>query len=87
MKLLNQYRNLITLVIVTIIILVTVASDPLGTAVKRKQERAAIRNQIAIEQAEAEKRIAIIKAEQEAEIIRIHQSLGDVDTADVLFTD
>ena len=43
---------------------------------KRKQEREHIRNQIAIEQAETDKRIAIIKAEKEAELDSILEKYG-----------
>ena len=84
MKLLKRYKNLILLVAAIIVAICIIASDPLGTAVKHRHEREAIRNRIAIEQAETEKRIAIIKAEKEAELIRIHQSLGNVETEDVV---
>ena len=82
-QILKQYRNLIGLVTVTILIIIVLASDPLGMVVKRRQERAAVWNQIAIEKAETEKRIAIIQAEQEAELIRIHQGLCDVTAEDI----
>ena len=83
-QILSQYRNLIALVIVVILIVTLVASDPLGIVMKRKQEIAEIRNQIMIEEAEAEKKVAIIKAEQEAELIRIHQGLCEVTADDLI---
>ena len=84
MKLLKQYKNLILLVTAIIVVICIIASDPIGTAVKHRYEREAVKNQTAIEKAETEKRIAIIKAEQEAELIRIHQSLGNVDAEDMI---
>ena len=84
MKILKQYKNLIALVAAVILVIGIIASDPLGIIAKRKYERAAIRNQIAIEQAQTQKRITVIRAEQEAEMIRIYQSLGDVDAEDMI---
>ncbi len=83
MKYLKQYRNLIMVVLGVILVICVIAADPLGIIVKRQQERAQIRNQIAIEEAETAKQIALIQAEQEAELIRIHQGIVSVSAADI----
>ena len=77
MKLLKQYKNLIMLVAVIVLAICVVASDPLGMIAGRKLARERIYNQIAIEEAETEKRIAVIKVEQKAEMIRIYQGIGN----------
>lgn len=68
---LKQYKNLILLVTAVILLVALIAADPLGFCAQRSHDRAAIRNQIAIEKAEAEKQIAIIKAQTDAELKRI----------------
>ena len=67
----HQYRHLLLLGIIVIALAVLIASDPLGFCVRRTHDRAAIRNQMAIEKAETEQRIAIIRAQTEAEMKRI----------------
>lgn len=67
----KQYKNLILLAVAVILLVTLIASDPLGFCAKRAHDRAAIRNQMAIEKAEADKQIAIIKAQTDAELKRI----------------
>lgn len=74
-KKIKQYRNLILLVAVIAAVISLFAADPLGYAAKKQHERAAIRNQIAVEKAEAEKQVAILQAEKEAEVKRIEISI------------
>ena len=89
---LKQYKNLILLVLAVVFMIILIAADPLGFCAKRAHERAAIRNEMAIEKAEAERQIAIIKAQTDAELERIGQGLetdmsepeGDTTGADVL---
>ena len=69
----KQYKNLILVVGVALLLVVLIAADPLGFCAKRSHDRAAIQNQIAIEKAEAEKQIAIIKAQTDAELKRIER--------------
>lgn len=71
----KQYKNLILVVGIVLLLIVAIASDPLGFCAQRSHDRAAIRNQIAIEKAEAEKEIAIIKAQTDYELKRIGQGL------------
>ncbi len=71
----KQYKNLILVVGITLLLVVLIAVDPLGFYAKRSHDRAAIQNQIAIEKAEAEKEIAIIKAQTDYELKRIGQGL------------
>lgn len=71
----KQYKNLILVVGIAVLMVVLVASDPLGFCAQRSHDRAAIRNQMAIEKAEAEKEIAVIKAQTEYELKRIEQGL------------
>ncbi len=78
MKILKQYKHLIIVVLGIIVVICVIVSDPFGMIVRRQQERAQIRNRIAIEEAETAKQIALIKAQQEAELIRIHQGIGSV---------
>ena len=68
---LKRYKNLILLSAAVILLIALVASDPLGFCAQRTHDRAAIRNQMAIEKAEADKQIAIIKAQTDAELKRI----------------
>ncbi len=82
MKVLKQYKNMILLAVAIVLIISIIAMDPLGMIEKRRHERAEIRNRIAIEEAETAKRIALIQAEREAELIRIHQGLGSVSAGD-----
>ncbi len=82
MKFLKQYKNMILLAVAIVLIIGIIAMDPLGMIAKRRHERAEIRNRIAIEEAETAKRIALIQAEREAELIRIHQGLGSVSAGD-----
>lgn len=70
---LKQYKNLIILSAIVLGVIVLVASDPLGYFAERRHQRALIYNRIAIERAEAEKEVAIIKASMEAELVRIRQ--------------
>lgn len=69
----KQYKNLIVLVMGLILVIVITAADPLGFFAERRHQRAAIRNQIAIEKAETEKQIALIKAEKDAGLLRIQR--------------
>lgn len=69
----KQYKNLILLSLAVILLTALIASDPLGFCTQRAHNRAAIRNQMAIEKAEADQRIAIIKAQTDAELKRIAQ--------------
>ena len=71
----KQYKNLILVVGIALLLMVLIVSDPLGFCAQRSHDRAAIRNQIAIEKAEAEKEIAIIKAQTDYELKRIGQGL------------
>ncbi len=71
----KQYKNLILVVGVALLLVVLIAADPLGFCAKRSHDRAAIQNQIAIEKAEAEKEIAIIKAQTDYELKQIGQGL------------
>ena len=71
----KQYKNLILLVLAAVFLIVLIAADPLGFCTRRVQEREAVRNEMAIEKAEAEKKIAIIKAQTDAELDRIRQGL------------
>ena len=71
----KQYKNLILLVIGVILIVTLIASDPLGYCARRSYERAAIRNQMAIERAETEYQIAVIEAKRNAVIKRIENGL------------
>ena len=84
LKVIKQYKNLIALIIAVVLIIAVIASDPLGCMARRRHERAAIRNQIAIEQAETDKRLAVIKAEKEAEIIRVYQGFGNVSEKELI---
>ena len=72
---LKQYKNLILLVLAAVFILILIVADPLGFCAKRAHERAAIRNEMAIEKAEAERQIAIIRAQTDAELERISRGL------------
>ena len=67
----KQYRNLIFLLLAMAAAAGLLASDPLGCVAKRRYERAAIMNRMAIEKAETEKQIAVTEAEKEAEVKRI----------------
>ena len=80
-KKIKQYKNQILVVGIVLLMVILIAADPLGFCAKRSHERAAIRNQIAVEKAEAEKEIAIIKAQTDYELKRIGQGLPV--TADV----
>ena len=71
----KQYKNLILLVLAAVFLIVLIAADPLGFCTRRAQEREAVRNEMAIEKAEAEKKIAIIKAQTDAELDRIRQGI------------
>ena len=71
----KQYKNLILVVGIALLLVVLIASDPLGFCTQRSHDRAAIRNQIAIEKAEAEKEITIIRARTEYELKQIEQGL------------
>ena len=71
----QQYKNLILFTVAVVFLIILIACDPLGYCAKRGHERAAIRNEIAIEKAEAEKQIAIIKAQTDAELERIKNGL------------
>jgi len=68
---LKQYKNLILLVIAVLLVIALIAADPLGFCTQRAHDRAAIRNQMEIEKALTEREIAIIKAQTEAELLRI----------------
>ena len=74
-KKIKQYKNLILVVGIALLLAVLIAVDPLGFCTKRSHDRAAIQNQIAIEKAETEKEIAIIKAQTDYELKRIGQGL------------
>ena len=74
-KKIKQYKNLILVVGIALLLIALIASDPLGFCAKRSYERAAVRNQMAIEKAEADKEIAIIKAQTDYELKRIGQGL------------
>ena len=67
----RQFKNLIMLLVVIVVLLACLLSDPLGYFVARAKYKAQIMNEIAIENAETAKKIAIIKAETEAELLRI----------------
>lgn len=71
----KQYKNLILVAALAVIFIALAAADPLGYAAERAHSRAAIRNRMAIEKAEAEKEIAIIKARTEAELKQIELSI------------
>ena len=72
---LKQYKNLMLVVLAVVFLIILIAADPLGFCAKRAHERAAIRNEMAIEKAEAERQIAIIKAQTDAELERISRGL------------
>ena len=72
---LKQYKNLILLVLAVVFLIILIAADPLGFCAKRAHERAAIRNEMAIEKAEAEKKTAMIKSQTVAQLERIRQGL------------
>ena len=74
-KKIKQYKNLILVVGIALLLAVLIAADPLGFCAKRSHDMAAIQNRIAIEKAEAEKKIAIIKAQTDYELKRIGQGL------------
>ena len=82
----KQYKNLILLVTAVVLVIVILAIDPVGFFVERAHQRALIQNQIAIEKAETEKRIAIIQAEADAELVRIREGLPAEQT-DTVSTD
>ena len=67
----KQYKNLILLVAAVVFMVVLIVMDPLGYCAERVHERAAIYNQMEIEKAEAEKEIAVIRAQMEKELKRI----------------
>ena len=67
----KQFKNLIFLVLGILLFCLVLALDPLGYFAMRRQHRAVNLNQIAIAQAETDKRIAIIHAETEAELLKI----------------
>ena len=67
----KQFKNLILLVIGISLFCLILTLDPLGYFAVCRQYRAVILNQIAIAQAETDKRIAIIQAETEAELLKI----------------
>ena len=69
----RQYKNLILVAALAVIFIALLCGDPLGFFARRAHERAAIHNQMAIEKAEAEKEIALIQAQTEAELRRIGQ--------------
>ena len=79
----RQYKNLILLSVAVILLVALIASDPLGFCAQRAHDRAAIYNQMAVEKAEAEKQIAIIRAQTDAELERIAKG-GDL-TEDVSY--
>ena len=85
----KQYKNLILLIIAAVLLTVLIVADPLGFCARRAQQRAAIYNQMAVEKAEAEKEIAIIKARTKAELSRIQKGLDVVETESdvVILTD
>ena len=68
---LKQYKNLILLTAAVIFLVVIIAADPLGFCVQRAHDRAAVRNQMTIEKAETDQRVAIITARTEAVLRRI----------------
>ena len=67
----KQYKNLILIAVAILLIIGIITSDPLGYVAERRHQRALIQNQIAVEKAEAEKQIAIIRAQTDAELERI----------------
>jgi len=79
---LKQYKNLILLVAAFLLVIGIIAADPLGFVTERRHQRSVIRNEIAIEKAEAEKRIAIIKAETDAELARIQNGVLEEQTGE-----
>lgn len=64
----KQFKNLIMLVV---LFLLLIWCDPLLFFSKKAHERAMIHNLMQIEKAETERKIAIIKAQTEAELKRI----------------
>ena len=70
-RILKQYKNLILLVVAVLLIIALIASDPLGFGTQRVYERAAVRNQMAVEKAKIEQEIAIIQAQTEAALLQI----------------
>ena len=71
----KQYKNLILVVAFVAVIIAVIVGDPLGYAAERAHNRASIRNRMAIEKAEAEKEIAIIKAQTDAKLKQIELSI------------
>lgn len=71
-----QYRHLIICILIGVLCFLYLCSDPTGRAAQRKYERAKIENQIEIEKAETNKKLAIIEAEKEAEVLRIKNEAG-----------
>ena len=67
----RQYKNLIFVVVGVLFLLIIFFGDPLGFYAQRSHDRAMIYNSILVERAQTEKRIAIIKAEADAELERI----------------
>lgn len=80
----KQYKNLILLAAIVVLVITLIACDPLGYFAKRAHDRAAIQNQIAIEKAEADKQIAIIKAQTEAALVKIQNGEPLEDTAETV---
>ena len=72
----KQYKNLILLAVAVLLVIGIIAADPLGFCAQRAHDRAAVYNQIAIEKAEAQKQIAIIQAQMDAELKRIAECEG-----------
>ena len=82
---LMQYKNLILITLAALLVIGLIAADPLGFVTERRHQRAVIRNEMALEKAEAEKQIAIIKAQTDAELKHIENGLpaaqSEIETA------
>lgn len=73
-KLINkiiQFKNLELIIAGVLVLWAIILADPLGYCSARRQYRANIENQIAIARAETQHKIAVIKAQIEAELLRI----------------
>lgn len=83
----KQYKNLILVAVAILLIIGVIASDPLGYMAGRRHQRALIQNQIAVEKAEAEKQIAIIRAQTDAELERIRNGQTVAETEEETITE
>lgn len=67
----KQYKNLIFLILIIVLICIFLKTEFLMYIARRNYEISALQNKIIVEQAETEQRISLIKANTQAELVKI----------------